>query len=191
MVTIEDDEIIRSVRAGRRDDYAQLVRKYQLRVRRLCVAVLADAALADDAAQEIFLKAYRGLKTFRGQAAFSTWLYRIAANHCADVLRRRAREPTESWEALIEQHGEQIERLLARSPDPKASVAAADLVRKVLSHLTPADRLLLTLREAEGLSYQELAETLRCSVDAIKARLRRARQRLLKRTRHVLPPADV
>ena len=66
MVTIEDDEIIRSVRAGRRDDYAQLVRKYQLRVRRLCVAVLADAALADDAAQEIFLKAYRGLKTFRG-----------------------------------------------------------------------------------------------------------------------------
>ena len=140
--------------------------------------------LAEDAAQEIFFKAYQALKSFRGQSAFSTWLYRIASNHCLDLLRKRQRERTESWEALIEESGEQFHELLTASPDPKTTLANTELVQRALAQLSPDYQLILTLRETEGLSYEELAEALHCSLDAIKARLRRARQELLERVRH-------
>ncbi len=179
------------MRAGERDAYAQLVRAYQERVLRLCASLLSDATLAEDAAQEIFFKAYRALGAFRGTATFSTWLYRIAANHCKDLLRRRARERTDSWDALVEAHGEQIHDLLTPTADATPSPAQADLVERVLAHLSPEDRLLLTLREAQGLSYQELAETLHCSVDAIRARLRRARHALHEKLRHLFDAGNV
>ena len=160
------------------------MRKYQARVLRLCTSLLADATLAEDAAQEIFLKAYHALRNFRGASTFSTWLYRIAANHCKDLLRVRARQRTESWDALIEQHGEHIQELLVASEDQQAALANAELIEKILSSLPPDYRVILTLREVEGLSYDELAATLHCSLDAVKARLRRARQALQERLRH-------
>ena len=147
--------------------------------------------LAEDAAQEIFFKAYQALKNFRGQSAFSTWLYRIASNHCLDLLRKRQREHTESWEALIEESGEQLHELLTASQDPKAILADTELVQRALTQLSPDYRLILTLREIEGLSYEELAEALHCSLDAIKARLRRARQELLERVRHFVGAGSV
>ena len=183
-VGIDDARLVWRVLAGRRDAYAGLVRRHQARILRLCASLLTDPAAAEDAAQEIFLKAYQSLGAFRGTAAFSTWLYRIAANHCKDLLRKRARERTQSWDALVEEHGEAIEQLLTASDDPRAAVANAELADRVLSHLSPNDRLLLTLREIQGLSYQELARTLGCSVDAVKARLRRARRDLRDKLRH-------
>jgi len=188
---IEDLEIVQRVRAGQRDDYAHLVRKYQERVLRLCTSLLNHATTAEDAAQEIFLKAYQALDTFRGDASFSTWLYRIAANHCKDLLRKRSREKTESWEALVEAQGEQVQQLLTSTEDPKSVPADAELVERILSHLPPNYRLILTLREVQGLTYQELADTLACSVDAVKARLRRARQELQDTLRHFLDPGNV
>jgi len=74
---IEDFKIVQRVRAGQRDEYAHLVRKYQERVLRLCTSLLSHATVAEDAAQEIFLKAYQALDSFRGDASFSTWLYRM------------------------------------------------------------------------------------------------------------------
>lgn len=168
-----------------------MVRAHQARILRLCASLLGDAAPAEDAAQEIFFKAYQALPSFRGRSAFSTWLYRIAANHCLDLLRKRRRERTESWEALIESSGEQLQQFLAAPVDPKAALADAELVQRALAQLPPDYRLILTLREVEGLSYQELAAALRCSLDAVKARLRRARQELLERVRHFLHPAGV
>ena len=147
--------------------------------------MLSDPTQAEDAAQDIFLKAYRALGSFRGAAAFSTWLYRIAANHCNDLLRWRARRKTESWDAMLEERGEAAQALLANPEDPRAAVVSADLLERVLSRLTPHERLLLTLREMEGLSYQELAESLHCSIDAVKARLRRAREALQEIVRHI------
>ena len=185
--SIEDFELIERVRAGQRDDYAHLVRKYQARVLRLCTSLLSDPVLAEDAAQDIFLNAYQGLAAFRGASLFSTWLYRIAANHCRDLLRKRARQQTESWDALLEQHGEQVQQLFTTAQeDPQTSAEHAELAQRLLACLAPADRLLLTLREVEGLSYQGLANTLGCSVNAIKGRLRRARQRLQEHLRHFL-----
>jgi RNA polymerase sigma-70 factor (ECF subfamily) len=169
---------------GRQEAYADLVRRYQARVRRLCASMLSNDAEADDAAQEIFLKAYRSLNRFRGASAFSTWLYRIAANHCRDLLRSRLRHAAESWEALIEQEGDRIERLLAApAADPGGEVA--DLVRRVLAQLSPDYRMILILREIEGLSYEELAKSLDCSLEAIRGRLSRAREDFQKKLQHL------
>ena len=168
-----------------------MVRAHQARILRLCASLLGDPTLAEDAAQETFLKAYGGSRSFRGQSSVGTWLYRIASNHCLDLLRKRRRERTQSWEALIEESGEELHRLLAPSSDPKTAAADTELVERALAHLTPEYRLILTLREIEGLSYQELTVALACSLDAVKARLRRARQDLLEHLRHFLKPGGV
>ena len=187
----DDIVLIQRVLSGDQNAYADLVRAHQARILRLCASLLEDSSLAEDAAQEVFFRAYRKLRTFRGQAAFSTWLYRIAANHCLDLLRRRRRERTESWDALLEGSGEPLHELLTLPRDPTTVVANTELVQRALAQLSPGYRLILTLREVEGLSYQELAGTLRCSLDAVKARLRRARQELLERVRHFLGEGGV
>jgi RNA polymerase sigma-70 factor (ECF subfamily) len=178
--------LIRRIVAGEREAFAHLVRAYQAPVLRLCQSMLNDAALAEDAAQDAFLKAYEALPSFRQASRFSTWLYRIAANRCLDLIRKRRREPAESWDALVEQEGEPPRDRTAPAPDPAGQLANADLIRQTLAQLPPEYRLVLVLREVQGLSYQEIAATLDCSVDAVKARLRRAREALLDRARHFL-----
>lgn len=179
-VSNEDYGIILSILGGDRNAYAEIVRKYEGRVRGYCLTMLSDPAQADDAAQEIFIKAYQKLDQYRAESAFSTWLYRISANHCLDILRKTSRHKTESWEALLEKEGEKIEVLLGSSPKTGNSLEQQDLITKLLACLSEKSRTMLILREIHGLSYQELAETLECSLDAVKARLKRARQEIQK-----------
>ena len=188
---IEDFEIILQVLAGKRNAYAEIVRRYQERVRGHCLMMLSDAAAADDASQEVFIKAYQALASFRGNASFSTWIYRIAANHCLDVLRKIKRGKTESWEALLEKDGARIEALLAVSPEPKDAEENREIVARLLSHFSEKSREILILREMHGLSYQELAEALGCSLDAVKSRLKRAREEMESKFRHLLELKDV
>jgi len=91
---------------------------------------------------------------------------------------------TQSWDDLLDKEGERIHRLLAAAPDEERSREDADLVRRVLACLNPDYRLILTLREIQGLSYQEISEALDCSLDSVKARLRRARLDFMTRLRH-------
>ena len=173
---MEDDrEAIERVRAGDIEAYGALVRNHQARIRGYCLWTLRNAAEADDAAQEVFIKAYRSLGSFRGDSGFSTWLYRIAVNHCRDLLRKASRGRTESWDALREQEGEAAEARIAQPEPPRERLRR---LRDLLDRLPEEYRTILILREAQGLSYQELADSLRCSLDAVKARLRRARVRL-------------
>ncbi len=181
---LDERRLIKRVLSGERDAFGDLVGAYQAKVLRLCTALLGNATQAEDAAQEIFLKAYQALASFHGHSAFSTWLYRIAANHCKDLLRKRARERTESWETLIEETGEEIADLLSTTEDATTRLAHAELVQRILSQLPPEQRLLLTLREVAGLSYEELAQAMDCSLDAVKSRLRRTREALTERLRH-------
>lgn len=184
---MDDHQIIQAVLSGDREAYAGLVRTYQARVLCLCRSMLSDPAQAEDAAQEIFLKAYRSLAQFRGRSAFSTWLYRIASRHCLDLLRRRARGPLLSWDDLLERHGEAVESLVSGRAEGGDPLEAADLARRLIATLPPDQRAALVLRESQGLTYQEIAEAMDCSLDSAKARLRRARENL----RHFSDPADV
>ena len=174
--------------AGDRDRYAELVRKYEVRVRAHCFLMLSNAAEAEDAAQEVFIKAYQSLTSFHAKAAFSTWVYRITANHCLDVLRKRQRRKTESWDALREKDGEKAEALLASDPDPEFPNETAEILARLLSGLPEKSREILVLRELQSLTYEEIAKVLNCTLDAVKSRLKRARQELELKFRHFSNP---
>ncbi len=190
-VFIEERDLIQKILSGDSETYAEIVRAHQAKVLGLCMSLLGNATQAEDAAQEIFIKAYRSLRSFRGDSVFSTWLYRIAANHCKDLLRKRSREETESLDALIEESGDGIQVSFKPSFDPSAATGTADLLERLLSSLSPEERLILTLREVQGLNYKEISDTLKCSLDAVKARLRRARQTLEQKVRHFSTVGDV
>jgi len=170
--------------SGDADAYAEIVRAYQGKVLGLCTSLLRNTAQAEDAAQEIFIKAYQSLRSFRGDSSFSTWLYRIAANHCKDLLRKKSREKTESLDALVQESREGTRKPAEPSFDPRAVTVASDLIERVFSALSPDERLILTLREVQGLSYGEISATLGCSLDTMKSRLRRARQAFQEKVRH-------
>lgn len=185
-----DDRLIESVLAGNQSDYAELVRRHHARVMAVCVSMLGASA-AEDAAQEVFLKAYDRLKDFRRDSAFSTWLYRVASNQCLDLLRRETRRRSESLEALTEREGPNLQRLLADPSDATRSLEDAELVRAVLARLPEDYRVILTLREMEGLEYKELMAALDCSMDSVKAKLQRARRQFREVVRHILPAESV
>ncbi|MCH7477084.1 MAG: sigma-70 family RNA polymerase sigma factor [SAR324 cluster bacterium] len=187
----EESEWIEQVLSGRREAFANLVRKHHAKVLRLCRSLLSDPVQAEDAAQEVFIKAYRSLERFHGDASFSTWIYRIASNHCMDFLRKKTRERTESWDALLEREGERIHKFLCEPDRTDQALERAELLDALLSDLSPEYRFALTLRELQGLTYEEIAETMECSVDSVKARLRRARKQISDRLRHFLPSPDV
>ena len=188
--TISDFQLVARARAGDHAAFAELVRRHHGPIIALCASMLSDAAAAEDAAQETFLKAHRSLDAFRGDCAFSTWLYRIASNHCLDLRRKTARAKAQSLDALLEDEGERIQALTATS-GPERSAEAAEMVERIMSSLPDAYRLILTLRELNGLDYKEIAEAMECSLDSVKARLRRARGEFLKHLRHFADVQDV
>ncbi|MBI5595068.1 MAG: sigma-70 family RNA polymerase sigma factor [Elusimicrobia bacterium] len=187
----EDAEAVERVLAGERDAFAGLVRRHHQRVLGLCLSLTGNPADADEAAQEALLKAYRSLSAYRSEASFSTWLHRIAYNACMDFLRARSRRPAESWDALLEAEGERLERLLQGDPDPAKAAEAADLVARLLALLPEEQREVLVLCEMQGFTYEEIAASMGCSVDSVKARLRRARRTLEEGLRHFMPPKGV
>ncbi len=174
-----EQELIASVLSGDTDAFATLVNTHQARVRIICLGYLFNASEADDAAQDIFIKAYERLSSFKGDAAFGTWISRIAANHCLDLIRAHKRHHTDSLEALSEQHGDALANLLKpESGERSLSAEDREVLGKVFAALPEEEREILLLREVEELSYDEIASNLRCSLDAVKGRLKRARQRL-------------
>lgn len=127
------------------------------------------------------MKAYRQLSNFRGDSAFPTWLARIASHHCIDVLRGRARHPVESLDDVSsEAFGDSF---ADTSPSPAETMLSAETLQTALAVLPEDGRTIVLLREMEGLTYEEIAETLKCTVDAVKARLQRARALFLKKVR--------
>lgn len=169
-----DQKLIACVLSGRREAYAVLIQRHHPKVRHVCLAILDSADEADDAVQEVFLKAFSSLSDFKGRSAFATWLYRVAVNHCLAVRRKAARRREDSLDALSPEETRRVRRLV--DGDRGSTAEDGELVERLLGRLEPDCRLILTLREMEGLEYRELMEALDCSLDAVKARLRRARQ---------------
>jgi len=187
---IDDRSIIQTVLQGDREAYAELVRRYHARVIGHCLSFLYNYTDAEDAAQEIFVKAFASLPRYTPTATFLTWLIRIASNHCLDIVRKRKRQRTDSLDGMIEKNAETGAAIpeLAEASEPSSLEARENLAlaMRVLSELSPDERQILVLREIDGLSYEEIAASLHCTVEAVRARLRRARLEMQEKARHFL-----
>ncbi len=173
ILQVDDRILLQAAQDGDLDAFDALVRRHQAAVYRVALRMLASQADAEDATQETFVRAWRGLGRFRRESAVSTWLYRIATRHCLDLLA--ARRPTEDLERIELDAGvepahaaEQRERLRA--------------VTRAIAGLPDEQRAALVLREFEGLSYDQVADVLNTSVPAVKGRIHRARLAVLKQT---------
>ncbi len=168
------------VAAGEVEAFASLVQTHEERLLRLCERLLGDPEEARDAAQEVFLKAYRKAGEVRPQGQVYTWLYRIAVNHCLNKLRRRRLVRFLRWEDPEDRDAPAFD-----PPDAAASPAAAlearrrwQATRRVIEKLPENQRMVLVLVRFEGLSYKQTAEVLGITEGAVESRLVRAMRRL-------------
>jgi RNA polymerase sigma-70 factor (ECF subfamily) len=174
-----DVHLVERARAGDLDAFNALVDLYQRQVYSLCLRMLGTREAAEDATQEVFLSAYRRLGDFRG-GQFRSWLLRIATNVSIDELRRRKRYAVVPLER--EAGGEAV---TVEAPDPKAGPEELALgtelrasLERALATLPPEQRAAVVLADVQGLSYEEVAGVLGCSLGTVKSRIFRARERL-------------
>ncbi len=160
-----DRDLVHRARAGDHAAFAELISRHERRVHALTYRMLGRQEDARDAAQEAFLACYRNLDRFREDAAFSTWLHRIAVNACYDILRRRGREPV-PHEVLPEP---------PPAGDPGDRMAAAVDVQRALLAVAPEFRAVLVLHDAQGIPVDEVAAALGIPVGTVKSRLHRGR----------------
>ena len=171
-----DAELVLRAQGGDRAAFGDLVVRHQDRVFTMLVGVVGCHEEARDAAQEAFVQAWRKLSLFRGEAQFSTWLYRIAMNEA--LARRRRRRPAASLEQSKEQTGAEP---IDHREDATASLASAEEVARVraaLADLPDDQRQILVLREIDGCAYEQIAEVLELPIGTVRSRLFRARLQL-------------
>lgn len=178
---MEEKVWIEEARNGDAAAFEQLVRRYEKQVFALTRRMCKNPADAEEAAQDAFLAAWQGLKFFRGESAFSTWLYRLTANACVDLLRREGRHQTAAGAALDDE--ETALELPDESPTPHALTERAELREQLeagLKALPEEYRTVLVLREVHQQSYDEIAEILSLELGTVKSRISRGRKRLRK-----------
>jgi RNA polymerase sigma-70 factor (ECF subfamily) len=175
---ITDEQLVARAQAGDTRAFEVLVRKYQHKIVQL-VGRLVGEGDAPDVAQETLIKAWRALKGFQGNSAFYTWLYRIGINTAKNHLVSRGRRPSNQDidMADAEQYGHT--EFLSDVDTPEAvllSEEIKDKVTEVIARLPPDLRQAITLRELEGLSYEEIAEVMECPIGTVRSRIFRARE---------------
>ncbi|NLH98374.1 MAG: RNA polymerase sigma factor [Chthonomonadales bacterium] len=166
--TVSDKELMIRCRAGDRLALERLLTPYEKPLYHLCLGILRNAADAEDAVQETFLRAMRGLAGFRGEASVRTWLQRIAVNVCIEW--KRSRKPTAPMEAA--------ERMASTSPDLEETTIRHRLALDALGVLTEAQRAALILKDVQGLSVEEIAATMSWNAKKVENELYRARKAL-------------
>ncbi len=188
-----DAQLVARTLAGDVRAYELLVLKYQRRIERLIGRMVRDVDLVQDIAQESFLRAYRALHQFRGDAQFYTWLYRIAVNTAKKALMDMKRDPVVLHSTLQgkDEDDETFRPAPEQSSDetPEAVLAAreiAEAVNAALEALPPDLRQAVTLREIEGLSYEEIATLMACPIGTVRSRIFRAREAIAARVRPML-----
>ena len=184
MTREEEAKVIRAVQDGKVNAFDDLVLEDQDRVYHIALKMTGNEEDAFDLSQETFLKAYRTLKSFRGEASFGTWLYRMASNLCVDFLRKKKRRGAASLVSLDEEEAPGRPREL---PDlryePQNALEKKELQKKVhagLERLPHEQKLILVLRDVEGFSYQEISDALKIELGTVKSRSYRARAHLAR-----------
>jgi RNA polymerase sigma-70 factor (ECF subfamily) len=188
-----DAPLIERVKRGDVKAFEMLVVKYQRRIERLIGRMVRDVDLVPDIAQETFIRAYRAIPQFRGESQFYTWLYRIAVNTAKKALVGLKRDPivTESARASREDDDEtsRVENELTDGETPEAVLASKEIaaaVNAAIEALSEDLRQAITLREIEGLSYEEIADLMNCPIGTVRSRIFRAREAIALRLRPLL-----
>ena len=184
-----DKELVHQVQQGNKRAFDLLVLKYQRRIMRLLARMINDPAEVEDVAQETFIKAYRALPQFRGDSNFYTWLYRIAINSARNWQAARNRRPLPLKE-YVNDDGETFSAAdtLTDNNNPESEMVSrqvADTIRSAIDGLSPDLRTAILLREIEGLSYEDIAQTMDCPIGTVRSRIFRARESIAEQLRLV------
>ena len=189
----EDAVLIRAFREGDKAAFDNLVLKHKDRVFNLCYRLLGDYEEANDSAQEAFIKVYGSLKKFRFESAFSTWLYRIAVNTCKNKLKSSAfRQKRKMIPIDNPVSGNMIhpgQEIQDEGQSPAMELEKKErmrVIQEAINALPPDQKEVVTLRDIEGFSYEEVAEITGFNLGTVKSRLARARQDLRKKLRSVI-----
>jgi len=178
-----DQQLVELVQQGNKAAFDLLVRKYQNRVLNLVSRFVKNQGDVQDVAQEAFIKAYRALPGFRGESAFYTWLYRIAVNTAKNYLVAQKRRPSGSDIDAMDAENFDGSDNLRENSSPERLLLSEELRKVVFATLEqlPEDlRTAITLREMEGLSYEDIAQVMGCPVGTVRSRIFRAREALDK-----------
>ncbi|MCU0775233.1 MAG: RNA polymerase sigma factor RpoE [Ideonella sp.] len=188
-----DATLVERVKRGDTRAFELLVIKYQRRIERLIARMVRDTDLVADIAQESFIRAYRAIGQFRGESAFYTWLYRIAVNTAKKTLVEMKRDPVVLESALASRDDDdetsRAETDLSDGETPEAVLASKEIAQAVnaaVEDLSEDLRQAITLREIEGLSYEEIATVMNCPIGTVRSRIFRAREAIAARLRPLL-----
>jgi RNA polymerase sigma-70 factor (ECF subfamily) len=192
---VSDEQLVVMSRQGDGQAFGELVQRYQNRVYSLAYRYMGNEDDAYDMAQETFIKAFRSLRSFKGESSFGTWIYRVTTNVCLDEIRRRKRRvvPLSLDEPVATADGNEYEKEIADN-----SLGAdilyehkelSQYIQKLLDEMKPDHKAAIILRDIMELSYEEIAAVLDCSVGTVKSRINRARNILKKKLsdRELLP----
>ncbi|MCB1610136.1 MAG: RNA polymerase sigma factor RpoE [Xanthomonadales bacterium] len=186
----EDRALVERVQKGDSRAFDLLVRKYQHRILGLISRMINDWAEAQDVAQEVFLRAYRSMAAFRGDSSFYTWLYRIAVNTSKNHLVSNGRRPsTTDVETVETEHWSGADRMQEHAT-PEHELLRQEMERTVVSTveaLPEEIRLALTLREVDGLSYEEIAQVMECPIGTVRSRIFRGRDAVDRNLKELMP----
>ncbi|MEG6616837.1 sigma-70 family RNA polymerase sigma factor [Peptococcaceae bacterium 1198_IL3148] len=177
-MSITDKELIEKSLSGDYIAFEELIHKYENKVYTVAYRFMGNHADACDLAQEAFIKMYQALPKFRGDSSFMTWIYHITANVCRDELRRRQKKQTLSLDDDSDDNVAPKFTIASDEPGPEEIIESLELstqVQQCLNMLSEDYRLILIMREIQGLSYDEIAETMNISLGTVKSRLSRAR----------------
>lgn len=186
-----DQKLVVRVQKGDKTAFDLLVKKYQHRIAKLVSRYVRDRSEVEDVTQEAFIKAFRAIRGFRGESAFYTWLYRIAINTAKNYLVSQSRRPptleVETYEEGVGSNGAFAN--LSEETTPERILLADEIARTVQRAMAalPEDlRTAITLRELEGLSYDEIAEVMDCPIGTVRSRIFRAREAIDQELRPLL-----
>ena len=185
-----DQQLVERAQHGDKHAFELLVAKYQRKLGRLLSRFIRNPTEVEDVVQEAFIKAYRALPSFRGESAFYTWLYRIGINAAKNYLVSEGRRPPtttefDSEEAEGFEDAEQLRNI--NTPENELmSKQVAETVNKAMDSLPEELKIAITLREIEGLSYEEIANMMNCPIGTVRSRIFRARETIAEKLRPML-----